>query len=224
MTNKTCTCKQPTYHEDSCALNTEKSNKFHDFCIEHHCCNCECPPHQDTSKEKPCRYCHTTPCQIEYKHDTSKTKLPQWEEVVSILSKIADVAALNKGQLSSSFLETCESKLMKAIEQAYDEGYAVRGGVESEQKQRMYDAGVTVGKKQREEELKEQLSLQAMELKRAWEHGQCAELEAMIVEVEGMKIKHEKHPDGKTWCGYCGNNKSISDLLTALKARKETLK
>src|ERR1035437_7505677 len=83
------------YHEDSCALN-EKRWKCSKCGIEeggephfkvptpewrensylYECSIC----HQDTSKEKPCRYCHTTPCQIEYKHDTSKTKLPQWEE------------------------------------------------------------------------------------------------------------------------------------------------
>lgn len=44
--------------------------------------------------------------------------------------------------------EVLKSFIRKQIDLAFDEGYAARGGVESEQKQRMLEAGKGVGRKE----------------------------------------------------------------------------
>lgn len=62
--------------------------------------------------------------------------------------KFRDDGTTSKVQMKLHF----KAFLRQSIERAYDEGYAARGGVESEQKQRMYDAGVSVGRTQALEE------------------------------------------------------------------------
>lgn len=47
-------------------------------------------------------------------------------------------------QYSFQTMEWAENFLRTAFTELYDEGYAARGGVESEQKQRMFEAGQSV--------------------------------------------------------------------------------
>lgn len=47
--------------------------------------------------------------------------------------------------------------------------------------------------------------------------GKAAMLASVREKIAGMKIKHERHPDDKTWCNYCGYNDAIRDALSTLE-------
>lgn len=77
-----------------------------------------------------------------------------------------------------------------AKKEGYDEGYAFRGGVESEQKQRMFEAGKLAGRKEAIAEMKEV--------------------------AEGMKI--HGHANEKLRQGWEGYNEGLQDFIVALEA------
>lgn len=51
----------------------------------------------------------------------------------------------------------------------------------------------------------------------SFEAGKEVMLASVREKIAGMKIKHERHPDDKTWCNYCGYNDAIRDALSTLE-------